>query len=101
MILYRFRRSNNFELPHTYNRLLCHRVTFYKRLKQYQTDGVVPNDNDYGIKVGAPPIILKENIPKLNESLKEYKGFTENNEDLIESIVAVSDVNKRQRGDYS
>ena len=34
--------SNNFQSS---PRLLCHRGVFCKRLKQYQTDGVIPNNN--------------------------------------------------------
>ena len=89
--------SNNFQSS---PRLLCHRGTFYKRLKQYQIDGVIPNDNDFDMKVGAQPIILKENIQNWNDTLKDCKGYTKNNADPKEPIVTVSDGNKQKQGDY-
>ena len=52
------------------------------------------------MKVGAQPIILKENLQNLNDTLKDCKGYTKNNADLKESIVAVSDGNKQKQGDY-
>ena len=52
------------------------------------------------MKVGAQPIILKENLQNLNDTLKDCKGYTKNNADLKESIVAVSDGNKQKQGGY-
>ena len=81
-------------------KLLCHRGTFFRRLKKYQVDNVIPVDTDYGLKVGAPQMIKTEDLPKLNDGLKNYKGYAEKNYDLPTAILSVSEKDKQVRGDY-
>ena len=79
--------------------LNCHKGTFYNRLNKYQNDGIIPDENDYGMRMGALPIIKIEEITKLNNDLKEYKGYAEKNEDLSQNIIDLSEKEKRARGD--
>ena len=81
-------------------KIVCHRGTFFRRLNKYQVHGILPDKNDYGLRMGAPPIISKEKVTNLNKELKEYKGFAESNVDLSKSLVKISESKKRERGDY-
>ena len=81
-------------------KMVCVRSTFFCRLSIYQVNGVLPDKNDYRMRMGAPPIISKDKVTDLNKELKEYKGFAENNSDLSKSLVKLSEAEKRARGDY-
>ena len=48
---------------------------FLQKIEKYQSQGIIQDDDDYGLKVGAPPILSNSLIPKLNDNLKDYKVY--------------------------
>ena len=50
-------------------KLHCHRSTFIRRYKKFTKDGILPKVDDYGSNVGAPQIVIKKDVPLLNNSV--------------------------------
>ena len=82
-------------------KVLCHRGTLYRKYNTYQETGVQPKEDDYGIRVGAPPVLRNNDLLKLNDNVKVSIGYAENNSDLSKSIVNISEDNKEIRGDFA
>ena len=80
--------------------MVCVKSKFSCRLSIYQANSVHPDENDYRMRMGTPPIISKDKVMDLNKELKEYKGFVEKNLDLSKSLVKLSEGEKMVHRDY-
>ena len=80
--------------------LFCYYPSLYRRYKQYQTTNRLPSPEDYGIQVGAPPIITDHCLKKLSTTVDNTIEFAENNEGLSDMIDAVNRELKISHGDY-
>ena len=81
--------------------LICSRSTFFRRHKQFLTTQCMPQDNDYGSKVGAPAMIEDNQLCLLNTNIKDTEGLVENNKELCNSITAVSNDVRVKGGDVA
>ena len=82
-------------------KLHCHRSTFIRRYKKFTKDGILPKVDDYGSNVGAPQIVIKKDVPLLNNSVHNSVGLSENNAALCDTLVLVNETNKEKHGDYA
>ena len=60
-------------------KLLCSRSTFFKKYSVYKSSGVLPDQDDFGDKVGKPQTVKDRNVKDLNNDLKMTIGLGENN----------------------
>ena len=49
----------------------------------------LPMIGDYGIEVGAPPILHSDSIYELNAELKKTIGFSEKNKQMGDHVITV------------
>ena len=70
--------------------LICGYRTLHRSVKNYEDNGELPKESDEGIRVGRPPLISPEQVPLLNEGVKEHSGKVEKMSDLSNTIVAIA-----------
>ena len=81
-------------------KLLCGCSTFSRRFLKFKQNNLIPESSDYGIQVGAPPIIQDNNLKLLDDNLKTTIGIAEGNHVLAENMTIVKEDYLSSRGHH-
>ena len=73
---------------------------WYRRWNKFCTDGIIPDDNDYGIARGAPPIITNTYIALLNDDLVNTIGVAEDDMESSDKIINAKENEMIKKGAF-
>ena len=93
--------ATNRKLHPAHPQLICGRSTFFRRHKHFQTTQIIPQDDDYGSKIGAPALIENNQLCLLNKNIQDTEGLAEDNKELCNSITTVSNDVRVKGGDVA
>jgi hypothetical protein len=74
------------------------RATLQPAVKNYNEHKILPQEGSYGIKVGRPTTIDKENIALLNNTLHKNVGMIQGSSSLTQDLLELSSQQRTKRG---
>jgi hypothetical protein len=74
------------------------RATLHRVVKNYNEHKILPQEGYFGIKLGRPYKIDKENIALLNNNLHKNVGMIQGSSSLTQDLLELSSQQRTKRG---